>query len=78
MAMARQQGAGMARSREFWHLFVAFSSDASAGAALAGAVEHALDEPVGLGHQSVRHSGDGGPKLLLRGTSPNGLGKAPF
>ena len=39
---------------------------------------HALDEPVGLGHQSARYSGDGGPELLLRGTSPNGLGKAPF
>ena len=50
MAMARQQGAGVARSREFWHLFVALSSNASAGAALAGAVEHALDEPVSVGH----------------------------
>ena len=78
MAMAWQQGACVARTREFWDLFMALSSDAGAGTALARAVEHALDEPVGLGHQSVRHSGDGGPKLLLRGTSPNGLGKAPF
>ena len=48
--MARQQGAGVARSREFWHLFMALSGDASAGAALARTVEHALDESLGVGH----------------------------
>ena len=78
MAMAWQQGACVARTREFWDLFMALSSDAGAGAAMARTVEHALDEPGGLGHQSVCHSGDGRPKLLLRGTTPNGLGKAPF
>ena len=40
----------MARSREFWHLFMALSSDAGAGVALARTVEHALDEPVSVGH----------------------------
>ena len=78
MAMARQQGAGMARSREFWHLFVALSSDASAGAALAGAVEHALDEPVGVGHKPACHTGAGCPELLLRRAASNGLGQEPF
>ncbi len=78
MAMAWQQGVCVARTREFWDLFMALSSDAGAGAAMARTVEHALDEPGGLGHQSACHSGDGRPKLLLRGTAPNGLGKAPF
>ncbi len=44
------QRAGVARSREFWYLFMALSGDASAGIALAGTMEHALDEPVGVGH----------------------------
>ena len=46
--MARQQGACVAWSREFWDLFMALSSDACAGAALARTVEYALDESAGL------------------------------
>ena len=76
--MARQQGACVAWSRELWDLFMALSSDANAGAALARTVEHALDEPVGVSDQPARYAGDGRPKLLLRRTTPNGLGKAPL
>ena len=46
--MARQLGACVAWSREFWDLFMALSSDACAGAALARTVEYALDESAGL------------------------------
>ena len=35
MAVALQRRAGVARSREFWYLFMALSSDESAGIALA-------------------------------------------
>ena len=48
MAMAWQQGACVARTREFWDLFMALSSDAGAGAALARTLEYALDEPAGV------------------------------
>ena len=44
--MARQSGACVAGSRELWYLFMALSGDAGAGLALAGTVEHALDEPA--------------------------------
>ena len=76
--MARQLGACVAWSREFWDLFMALSSDACAGAALARTVEYALYESAGLGDQPARHPGAGRPKLLLRRTSPNGWGKHRF
>ncbi|MBT6040264.1 MAG: hypothetical protein HOH17_13415 [Halieaceae bacterium] len=72
--MAWQQGLCVARTREFWDLFMALSSDAGNGAALARSVEHTLDEFVGVGHQPARHPGDGVPELLLRRAPPNGLG----
>ena len=48
MAVARQSDACLARARELWYLFMAFSGDAGAGAALARTLEHALDEPAGV------------------------------
>ena len=78
MAMARQSSLCVAGSCQLWYLFMALSSDASAGAALARTVEHAVDEPVGVGHQFARHPGAGRLELLLYRTSPNGLGQAPF
>ena len=78
MAVARQRGAGVVRSREFWDLFMALSSDAVLSAALAGAMEHAFDESVGAAHQSACHTGAGRSKLLLCRATPHGLGKATF
>lgn len=50
MAVAWQPGSRVARSCQFWHLFMALSGDAGAGLTLARTVEHALDERISIDH----------------------------
>lgn len=78
MAMARQQGAGVARSREFWHLFMALSGDASAGVALARTLEHAFDESIGVDYQPACDTGVGRSQLLLHRAATDVVGKRPI
>ena len=73
--MAAAALAGVAGSREFWHLSLAFPGDAGAGLALPGPVEHACDQPAGPSHLAAGHSGLGCAELLPDRETFNGLGK---
>ena len=54
----------LAGSRQFWHLPLAFSSDAGIGFTLSGSVVHARDQCAGPDNFAADDVGAGGIELL--------------
>ena len=65
----------LARSRQFWHLSLAFSGDEGASFTIPGFVEYAGEQPAGLDNFATDDAAVSDVELLPYREAAHGLGK---